>query len=50
MEALADLTAITCPGSEQFARLFDRLRFDAPLLDARDLHDGVVSLENGLKF
>src|SRR5205823_5849941 len=50
VDALADLTAITGPGSEQFARLFRRLRFDTPLLDTRDLHGGVVSLENGLQL
>src|SRR5262249_27605880 len=48
VDALADLTAITGPGSEQFMCLFGGLRFDAPLFDARDLHGGVVSLEDGL--
>src|SRR5262249_39423010 len=50
VDALPDLTAIPGPGSEQFARLFRRLRFDAPLFDARDLHGRVISLELGLQL
>ena len=50
IDALADLAALTGARREQVARLLGRLRLDAPLFGARDVHSGVIGLERGFEF